>query len=146
MDNLNLELVQALLAYAADNASNAFDKPICIAVCDGHGFLAGFLRMDDAPVRSIQISQQKAYTCVRMGVTTVALLDRLRQENIPLSYFCDPLLTALPGGAVLTDRHGRVSGAIGVSGLAPADDQAMADELARFGARYASPDEARQRS
>ncbi|MGU7782640.1 GlcG/HbpS family heme-binding protein [Burkholderia sp. PU8-34] len=146
MENLKLELVRALLAYAVDNASKAFDKPVCISVCDGHGFLAGFFRMDGAPVRSIQISQQKAYTCVRMGVTSVALLDRLRQENIPLSYFCDPLLTALPGGAVLTDRQGRMSGAIGVSGLAPADDQALADELARFGARYPLPDDAQQGS
>jgi uncharacterized protein GlcG (DUF336 family) len=41
-------------------------------------------------------------------------------------------LTALPGGAVLSDAQSSVIGAIGVSGLTPAEDQAVADELARF--------------
>jgi glc operon protein GlcG len=89
--------------------------------------------MDDAPVRSIQLAHQKAYTSTRMGVTTEEFLARLRREEIPISYFCDPLLTALPGGAVLSDAQGSVIGAIGVSGLTPAEDQAVADELARFG-------------
>jgi uncharacterized protein GlcG (DUF336 family) len=78
-----------------------------------------------------------------MGVTTDAFLARLRQENISIGYFCDPLLTALPGGAVLTNRQGRVGGAVGISGLAPVDDQAVADEIARFAAQYRLPGEAR---
>ena len=82
--------------------------------------------MDDAPVRSIQLAHQKAYTSTRMGVTTEEFLARLRREEIPM-------LTALPGGAVLSDTQGDVIGAIGVSGLTPAEDQAVADELARFG-------------
>ena len=133
LSNLNLQLAQALLARAVDNVRQQFDKPVCISVCDSHGFLVGFFRMDDAPVRSIQLAHQKAYTCTRMGVTTEAFLARLRREEIPISYFCDPLLTALPGGAVLSDAQGSVIGAIGVSGLTPAEDQALADELARFG-------------
>jgi glc operon protein GlcG len=131
LSNLNLQLAQALLARAVDNVRQQFDKPVCISVCDSNGFLVGFLRMDDAPVRSIQLAHQKAYTCTRMGVTTEAFLARLRREDIPISYFCDPLLTALPGGTVLTDAQGSVIGAIGVSGLTPAEDQAVADELAR---------------
>ena len=139
VENLNLQFVQALLAHAVEKAGKEFGKPVCVSVCDGHGFLAGFLRMDDAPVRSIQIAHQKAYTCTRMGVTTDAFLKRLREEDIPIGYFCDSLLTALPGGAVLTDARGQVRGAVGISGLAPAQDQALADEIARFGAQYASP-------
>jgi uncharacterized protein GlcG (DUF336 family) len=143
VENLNLQWVQALLAHAVDKVRKEFAGPVCISVCDSHGFLAGFFRMDGAPVRSIQLSQQKAYTCARMGVTTDAFLARLRQENISIGYFCDPLLTALPGGAVLTNRQGRVGGAVGISGLAPVDDQAVADEIARFAAQYRLPGEAR---
>jgi len=105
-------------------------------VCDPHGFLIGFSRMDDAPVRSIPISQQKAYTSSRMGVTTEAFLGRLRKDDVSIAYFCDPLLTALPGGALLRDARGSVIGAIGISGLAPAEDQQIADELARFSAEF----------
>ena len=133
MGNLNLQLAQILLARAVDRVRQEFDKPVCISVCDSHGFLVGFFRMDDAPVRSIQLAHQKAYTSTRMGLTTEAFLARLRREEIPIGYFCDPLLTALPGGAVLGDAQGRMIGAVGVSGLTPAEDQAVADELARFG-------------
>jgi uncharacterized protein GlcG (DUF336 family) len=132
MQDLNLQLVQTLLAHAVDHLGKEYGKPACISICDRHGFLVGFFRMDDAPVRSINLSQQKAYTCVRMGVATNAFLARLRRDDIPIGYFCDPLLTALPGGAVLTDAQGGVCGAAGISGLAPAEDQAVADELARF--------------
>ena len=136
MDQLNLQLTQVLLAHAADKARQTFGKPVCIAVCDPHGFLIGFSRMDDAPVRSIPISQQKAYTSSRMGVTTEAFLGRLRKDDVSIAYFCDPLLTALPGGALLRDARGSVIGAIGISGLAPAEDQQIADELARFSAEF----------
>ena len=132
LSNLNLQLAQALLARAVDKVRQQFGEPVCISVCDSHGFLVGFFRMDDAPVRSIQLAHQKAYTSTRMGVATEEFLARLRREEIPISYFCDPLLTALPGGAVLSDTQGGVIGAIGVSGLTPAEDQAVADELARF--------------
>jgi glc operon protein GlcG len=119
-------LTHALLARAVDRVRQQFGKPVCISVCDCHGFLVGFFRMDDAPMRSIQLAHQKAYTSTRMGVTTEEFLARLRREEIPM-------LTALPGGAVLSDTQGDVIGAIGVSGLTPAEDQAVADELARFG-------------
>jgi uncharacterized protein GlcG (DUF336 family) len=42
------------------------------------------------------------------------------------------LLTALPGGALLEDGTHRVIGAIGISGLAPAEDQLLADAGTHF--------------
>jgi uncharacterized protein GlcG (DUF336 family) len=140
--NLNLQLAQALLARAVDRVPQEFGKPVCISVCDSHGFLVGFFRMDDAPLRSIQLAHQKAYTSTRMGVTTEAFLARLRRDDIPIGYFCDPLLTALPGGAVLSDAQGSLIGAVGISGLTPAEDQAVADELASFGSRCRLPGDA----
>ena len=131
LSHLNLRLTHALLARAVDKVHQQFGKPVCISVCDCHGFLVGFFRMDDAPMRSIQLAHQKAYTSTRMGVTTEAVPCAPAPRGI--SYFCDPLLTALPGGAVLSDTQGDVIGAIGISGLTPAEDQAVADELARFG-------------
>src|ERR1700692_3363619 len=132
---MNFELMQALFEHAVDRASQQFGRPVCVSVCDSYGFLLGFYRMENAPVRSIQLSQQKAYTCARMGTTTEAFLARLRRDDVPIGYFCDPLLAALHGGALLTCRDGVVRGSIGISGLTPAEDQALADELANFNAK-----------
>jgi uncharacterized protein GlcG (DUF336 family) len=128
--SLDLKRTQGLLDHVISQAFTRFEKPVCVAVCDAHGFLIGFFRADGAPVRSIALAQQKAYTATRMGSSTTSFLKRLRDEDIPISYFCDPLLTALPGGELLTDGSGRVIGGIGVSGLLPMQDQ----EIANIGA------------
>jgi uncharacterized protein GlcG (DUF336 family) len=86
--------------------------------------------MDGAPIRSIAISQQKAHTATRMGMSTDAFLQRLQADNIDISYFCDPLMTALPGGNLLMDNKGAVVGAIGVSGLKPVEDQVITEYVA----------------
>jgi len=135
MPALTLELASQLLAQAQDHAQQDFKRPICVAVCDAQGLLVAFARMEGAPLRSIAISQGKAYTAARMGVTTQAVLARLKNEGIEIGYFCDPQLTALPGGSPLKDQAGVLCGAIGVSGLASAEDQQVTDHLA---ARFAA--------
>jgi glc operon protein GlcG len=129
---LDLEFAQRVLHHCLAQAKARFAKPVCAAVCDVNGFLISFARADGAPLRSIALSQQKAYTAARMGVTTTAFLERLRHEDIAIGYFCDPLLTALPGGALLKDGTHRIIGAVGISGLAPAEDQLLADTATGF--------------
>ena len=127
---MTLEMVHGLISQALAQAQNEFKRPLCVAVCDKNGLLVSFARMPGAPVRSIAIAQGKAYTAARMGVSTDAFLERLRREDLSASYFCDPLLTALPGGVVLKDAAGAVVGAAGVSGLASHEDQAVANAMA----------------
>ena len=115
-----------------EKAAAEFKRPICVAVCDKYGFLTAFGRMDGAPVRSIAISEGKAYTAARMGVNTDAFLERLHRDNVPASYFCDEKLTGMPGGAVLKDAGGVIVGAAGISGLAPHEDQAIANLMAEM--------------
>ena len=88
--------------------------------------------MDGAPIRSIQISQSKAYTATRMGIATDEFLGRLRQDNVDIGYYCDPLMTALPGGNLLKDNNGTVVGAVGVSGLKPVEDQVVTEHVAQL--------------
>ncbi|MEO8164643.1 MAG: heme-binding protein [Betaproteobacteria bacterium] len=137
MSTLSLDVARQLMDHALRRAQQDFGRPICVSVCDPQGFLLAFARMQGAPVRSIQISQGKAYTAARMGVSTAAVLARLQNEGIEIGYFCDPLLTALPGGSALKDESGTLVGAIGVSGLTSAEDQLITDgiaELVRSGA------------
>ncbi len=55
-----------------------------------------------------------------MQTNTSLLLERC-------AYFCDYRLTALPGGSVIKDAAGAIIGAVGVSGLAPNEDQQIAN-------------------
>lgn len=127
---LTLERAQLVVTKAVEMAEQDYKRPICVAVCDKYGFLLAFSRMDGAPVRSIAISQGKAYTAARMGVNTDSFLERLHRENIPAIYFCDDKLTGMPGGCVLKDASGIIIGSAGISGLAPAEDQAIANMMA----------------
>ncbi len=126
---MNAELAGKLVAAAMAKARADYGRPICVAVCDRYGFLTAFSSMDDAPVRSIQLSQGKAYTSARMEVDTDAFLERLHLKNIPASYYCDDKLTALPGGCVLKNPSGGVIGGVGISGLTPDEDMAIAAAL-----------------
>ena len=132
MSGLTLDAARNLLDRAMAKAKQDFGRPVCVSICDPQGFLLAFARMQGSPVRSIQISQGKAYSAARMGVSTQAILERLKREGIEIGYFCDTLLTALPGGSVLKNETGAVIGAIGVSGLTSAEDQTVTDAIAEF--------------
>jgi uncharacterized protein GlcG (DUF336 family) len=137
MDLHNFQASQVLLARAIDHAQQNYQRAISIALCDTSGLLLAFARAGNAPLRTIAIAQGKAYTSSRMGSSTTEFLARLRRENLDINHFCDVALTALPGGSVLHDTSGAVIGGVGISGLAPAEDQAVADMVADLAARGA---------
>lgn len=127
-DTLTLDSAQKLVAGAMAKANSDYKRPICVSVCDENGFLLAFGRMDGAPIRSIWIAQQKAFTAVRLGVSTAAFLERLRKDNIQADWFGKDLV-ALPGGNVVKNASGKVVGAMGISGLAAHEDQAITDAM-----------------
>lgn len=136
MVSITLAQAQQVLEKGIEKINHISGKAICISVCDAQGFLVSFARMDGATLRSIEIAQRKAYSSVRLGLTTAAFDARLKREDIPIGYFCDALLTALPGGSVILNASGDVIGGVGVSGLAPQEDQSLANELVDFVATF----------
>jgi len=131
VQSLNLEKAHFAVARAVDFAKSKFGgRPVCVSVCDSYGALLAFCRMDGAPLRSINIAQQKAYTSVRMSSDTTAFKQRLANEGLTTRDFCDPLLTPLPGGQPITDLHGTILGGIGISGLKPEEDADLAKTVA----------------
>lgn len=130
MPVMTLDVARQLLDQAMAKALQDFKRPICVSVCDAQGLLLAFARMEGSPVRSVAISQGKAYSAARMGISTQAVLARLKNEGIEIGYFCDPLITALPGGTPLKSKSGALLGAIGVSGLTSAEDQSVTDFVA----------------
>jgi glc operon protein GlcG len=128
---MNLDRVAA--HHVLDKAvaqAEALGRPVCVAVTDERGALLAFTRMDGAPIRSIKLSEAKAYSAARLGVSTTAFHERLVRDGMLASYFADPTLTALPGGAVICSQSGATIGGVGISGLAPAEDQKLADAAA----------------
>ncbi|WP_274651142.1 GlcG/HbpS family heme-binding protein [Paenibacillus humicola] len=129
---LSLENARKIIELGKDKAARDYGRPICIAVGDEHGNLLTFDRMEGAPLRSIAISQQKAYTAIRIGIPTDAFLARLQRDKLEISYYCDPALTALPGGHPLKNKSGALIGCVGISGLAAEEDHAITEYIANF--------------
>ena len=77
------------------------------------------------------IAQSKAYTAMRMELTTQAFHDRLVRENLSIADFCDPGFSTLPGGVPVFDETGRCIGGVGISGRKPQEDAELAERLAQ---------------
>jgi glc operon protein GlcG len=102
-----------------------------IAVCDSHGDLIAFARLDGAPLSSITIAINKAYSAARERKPTkdIGAAARNPEKGFDIGYFGDPKFTAWGGGVPIW-KDGRVAGAIAVSGLPQTEDI----ELAEMGA------------
>src|ERR1700691_1495055 len=67
--SITLEAAQRMLAAAADKAE-ALGKGFVIALVDESGVLKAFARLDGAPLLSVQVAQDKAYTAAGSGIAT----------------------------------------------------------------------------
>ena len=105
--------------------------PVCVAIVNRTGKLAAFLSLDGTPERAGAIAQSKAYTAMRMELTTQAFHDRLVRENLSIADFCDPGFSTLPGGVPVFDETGRCIGGVGISGRKPQEDAELAERLAQ---------------
>lgn len=112
-----IELVRAVLEERSLGAA--------VAIVDAHGELLAFLRTDGCRLPSITIAINKAFTAAREQIATAELGQRSREERFPMSNFGDVRYVSWGGGVPLL-RNGAVIGAIGVSGLPEADDEALA--------------------
>jgi glc operon protein GlcG len=98
-----------------------------IAVADPYGELIAFARMDGAPVSSIRIAANKAYSAARERKTTEEIGKKARhpEKGFEIAYFGDDRFVGW-GGGVPVWRNGAVVGAIAVSGLPQAEDIRLA--------------------
>ena len=115
-------IVDTIVAEVSKGAVSAV-----IAVADSHGELIAFARMDGAPVSSITIAANKAWTAARERKTTQEIGERVRhpEKGFDIAYFGDPRFVGW-GGGVPVWRDGEVVGAIAVSGLPQEDDIRLA--------------------
>ncbi len=103
-------------------------KAAVIVVADAHGELITLLRMDGAPLSSIAIATNKAFTAARERTPSREVGKRSRdpEQGFPMTNFGDPRFVTWGGGLpVLVE--GQVVGAVAVSGLPEAEDEEIAE-------------------
>ena len=103
------------------------EQAAVVAVADPHGELIAFARMDGAPISSIRIAANKAWTAARERKSTQAIGERARhpEQGFDIAYFGDPRFVGWGGGLPIW-RDGEVVGAVAVSGLSSEEDIRLA--------------------
>ncbi len=104
------------LIAAAEKKAEELKKPMVIAVCDESGNLKAFSRMDGAPLLSVQIAQDKAYTAISFGVATHQWFDFIKNDPPLLAGIVHTPRLIVFGGGYPIKVDGQVVGGIGVSG------------------------------
>ena len=99
--------------------------PVSVFVADDRGEVVVAATMDGAPPDTRLNAQRKAYTASRSDAkSTAELAAKVRDDPVELASF-DPHFTFFKGG-VAAFRDDKRIGAVGVSGLAGEEDDALA--------------------
>ncbi|MFI9799721.1 heme-binding protein [Streptomyces sp. NPDC052302] len=115
------------LVLAAQRAAEAAGVPVSVTVLDAGGHLLAFRRDDRAVLISGETSTRKAYTALQLGTPTADLVDAVQPGGLfhTLPTALDRPLLFIAGGLPI-HRDGRLIGAVGVGGGAPAQDHGFA--------------------
>lgn len=107
--------------------ASVMQKAASVAVADSHGDLICFVRMDGAPVSSIRIAMNKAWTAARERKPTKDIGEKVKhpEKGHDIAYFGNPNYVGW-GGGIPVWKNGEVVGAVAVSGLSSAEDIALA--------------------
>jgi uncharacterized protein GlcG (DUF336 family) len=96
------------------------------AVVDAGGNLLAFLRCPGAPLHSISIAEDKAYTAVSFGVPTADLFNVIKDSAALREGLVQrPRLIVFGGGHPIV-ADGAIAGGIGVSGASEDEDNLCA--------------------
>ena len=115
VQTMSNELADELMAGAMAKAAE-MQVPMCIALCDPSGTLVQFRRMDHAPLLSVQIAQDKAYTAVSFGMATHEWHDFIKKDPPLLDGIVHTPRLVVFGGGYPVKVDGVMVGGIGVSG------------------------------
>jgi len=108
-------------------------KDVVAAVTDAHGELIAFARMDGAPLSSINVAANKAYTAARERKPTKDIGEKVRHpdKGHDIAYYGDPRFVGWGGGIPIV-REECVIGAVGVSGLSSREDIELATKAVEW--------------
>lgn len=113
--NISLELANKVLE-AARAKGEELGMPFSIAIVDKPGNLKAFQAMDGAPVLSLDIAQNKAFSAAAYNRATHEWYDRLKDDPPLLHGIVHTPRLVIFGGGYPIRINGEVIGGIGVSG------------------------------
>lgn len=102
-------------------------KAAVVAVADVHGDVICLARMDAAPVSSVCVAMNKAWTAARERKPTKDIGDKAKhpEKGHDIAYYGDPKYVGW-GGGIPVWKNGEVVGAVAVSGLSSSEDITLA--------------------
>lgn len=114
--SITTELAHRMVA-AAEKKAREMKHPFVIAIVDESGVLKAFSRMDGAPLLSVQVAQDKAYTSVGFGLSTDGWHDFIKDDP-PLAAGAVGGIARLVvfGGGYPIKVEDEIVGGVGVSG------------------------------
>jgi uncharacterized protein GlcG (DUF336 family) len=126
---MNLELADTIVAGARAAAKGRDLQPLSIVVLDSGGHVVCATREDGAANKRFEVAYSKAHGAVSLGIDSRDLMARAEQQP----YFIGAVTSAIggslipvPGGVLIRGSHGELLGAVGVSGDASDNDEAVA--------------------
>ena len=112
--SISFELAQKMVNAAVAKARE-LGVTENVAILDDGGNLKAFSRMDGAPIPTIEMAQNKAYTAL-FGVSTQDFFDFIKGDPSLLAGIPTLARMAAWGGGFPIKVNGEVVGAIGLSG------------------------------
>ncbi len=122
---LTSELAREIVNKAEEKAREIGVR-VCIAVVDDGGNLVEFRRMTEAPILSIGIAQNKAYTAVAFGLPTGKWYELIKDEPPLLHGIVHTPNLVIFAGGIPIKVNGQIIGGIGVSGATSQQDEEIA--------------------
>ena len=124
--SISLEAAQKAIEGASAKARE-MGAPMVIAVVDESGVLKAFTRMDGAPLLSVDIAKDKAYTAVAFGIPTHEWFNFIKDDPPLLHGITQTPRLIVFGGGYPIAADGTVIGGIGVSGGHYSQDMQVAE-------------------
>ena len=113
--SITIEAAQRMIA-AAEAKAREMGRPMCIAIVDGDGTLKAYSRMDGAPLLSVQLSQDKAYTAISFRMATHEWHEFVKDDPPLRDGIIKTDRLIVFGGGYPISVNEQIIGGIGVSG------------------------------
>ena len=113
---------------AAVARARSMSISVTVVVVDESGVLKGMLRMDGAPLVSVQTAVSKAYAAAAIGMPPDDFYSVIEADGAAVASFAARPGLALIAGGLPVIAGGPVAGGIGVAGaMTGAEDRAIAE-------------------
>jgi uncharacterized protein GlcG (DUF336 family) len=116
------------MVEAAVAEAKSMSVAVTIVLVDESGVLKEMLRMDGAPLVSVQTAINKAFAAAAIGMRPDDFYAAINEDGAAVASFATRPGLALIAGGIPVHADGRVAGAIGVAGaMTGAEDRDIAE-------------------